>query len=592
MKHNSFFNKIFLGYVVTIFFITIALFFTAFNVFKNYNHTKVSEFLFSYVNCIKIQIEKNDRFLNDLRESNHLPITSAPSNSYLSLQSFLKEFDNEGKIRVTLINTNGIVLADTHKSKDLMNNHKDRPEISGAFGGVIKEVVRLSPTLGKEMLYVAYPIGSYSTIGVIRVSMEINQIKSDLREFLVQIFIITLLAMCIALFVSFLITRKLFQPVQTLIELTRSVIANKNFSITAPPASTPEIQELSDAFTTMCGEVKTLLHKTNEEKEDMAVLVTSIREAILVVGENGKIIQSNFAFQKMIMQYHIKRKKIRKVFTNPEIYNLIREGLKIRKDFEKEFEFNGSLYLVKVAHLYYKKSAAFVFYDITKDKKLAEEKKMFVSNVSHELKTPLTSIAGYTETLLLKEGDAEKIQFLKIIERNAMRMSGMVNDLLSLAQVEEDKIRWNFTKFPLKELIQTVKMSLDSQVQSKGLNLQLKIEENLELRGDTFLIEQLVRNLIENAIRYSDKGTITITAEKSGDRVTFSVSDEGIGIPQSEIPHLFERFYVVDKSRSRERGGTGLGLSIVNHICKIHKAECHVESEMGKGTVVSVRFRA
>ena len=258
---------------------------------------------------------------------------------------------------------------------------------------------------------------------------------------------------------------------------------------------------------------------------------------------------------------------------------ILKEANKILPNVPKE--------LLKEKH----KEIVITFHEITEIKKTEKFKKDFISNVSHELRTPLTAIKGFIETLLETAKDENK-RYLKIIERQTDRLINIVKDLLKLSELEdigEGKIEISSSKVDLKKLINGVFSIYEKEIKNKGLKSVVKIDKNVpKIKADPFKLEQLFINLIENAIKYTEKGEIRITAKKEDKSVVIEVSDTGTGIARKHLSRIFERFYVVDKSRSKELGGTGLGLSIVKHIVQLHNGEINIESTIGKGTKFTI----
>jgi two-component system phosphate regulon sensor histidine kinase PhoR len=229
-----------------------------------------------------------------------------------------------------------------------------------------------------------------------------------------------------------------------------------------------------------------------------------------------------------------------------------------------------------------------IFYDITEIKNIERVKKDFVTNVSHEIRTPLTAIKGYAETLRKEVETAPGKKYLEIIERNADRLINIVGDLLLLSSLEE-KAALELEDIDLKVLLENIIKIFDQKLKDKQLSLVINAKEDLPLiKADFFKLEQLLVNLLDNAVKYTDLGEITVSVDVQDKRARIQVKDTGIGIPRDDIPRIFERFYVVDKSRSRKSGGTGLGLSIVKHIVLLHHGTINIESALGKGTSVTV----
>jgi len=230
------------------------------------------------------------------------------------------------------------------------------------------------------------------------------------------------------------------------------------------------------------------------------------------------------------------------------------------------------------------------FHDVTEEKRVEAIKRDFVANVSHELRTPLASIKGYAETLLDGALDDKKTlkNFLTIIDRHANRMTALIEDLLTLSMLESHQMPMSFEPLDIKGLINSIIQGFEKQAKDKGIKLITDIGKEIpKIPADKDRLEQVIVNLVDNAIKYTNNGTVKIFVRKSDNMLQIDVEDTGIGIPEKDIPRIFERFYRVDKGRSRELGGTGLGLAIVKHIIQGHNGKIWVKSELGKGSVFS-----
>jgi len=244
---------------------------------------------------------------------------------------------------------------------------------------------------------------------------------------------------------------------------------------------------------------------------------------------------------------------------------------------------------VSAAYLPSQNETVLVFHDITGIKNLERIKKDFVVNVSHELRTPLTAIKGYAETI--EETDTENLKYLEIIKRHTDRLINIVEDLLVLSELEEKELISMGDTFHLESVIDQVLKMFEGKLKTKNLKLSLEVQKDLPpVRGDLMKMEQVLINLVDNAIKYTEKGQITISLRMRDGSIELKVKDTGIGIPAEHLPRIFERFYTVDKSHSRRVGGTGLGLSIVKHIVHLHGGSINVESEPGMGSTFTIRY--
>ena len=236
-------------------------------------------------------------------------------------------------------------------------------------------------------------------------------------------------------------------------------------------------------------------------------------------------------------------------------------------------------------------SYVLVFHDITADAQLESIKSELATNASHELRTPLTAIKGYLETFEEENSETQK-SFIQIIRRNVDRISNLVSDLLLISRLEAPEPRFSREKVDLPSIAGDVMKLIERLSQDKDIELKMDIPAGIAINGDPFLLEQLLINLLDNAVKYTEQGEVTLRARQAGERVTIQVMDTGMGIPKENLSRIFERFYRVDKARSRQLGGTGLGLSIVKHIVQLHDGEIGIESHPGRGTVFTIHLPA
>jgi len=267
----------------------------------------------------------------------------------------------------------------------------------------------------------------------------------------------------------------------------------------------------------------------------------------------------------------------------------VSELVEKKKGFTAEIELSEKYYLCTGTYIDKKNKSVLIFHDITRSRKLTQVKKDLIDNISHELRTPLTSIKGYTETM---EGatDKEREKYIQIIKRNTERLINMVDDLLSLSELEDKGGKMQIEKVNLEEIMENMRKIFEPAIKEKQLRLNFNIQPDIpEIEADSYKIEQMLINLIDNAIKYTEKGEINILVElTTASKVKIEVADTGIGIKKEELNSIFERFYVVNRARSRQYGGTGLGLSIVKHIVMLHKGKIEIDSQFGVGTRLAV----
>jgi two-component system phosphate regulon sensor histidine kinase PhoR len=276
------------------------------------------------------------------------------------------------------------------------------------------------------------------------------------------------------------------------------------------------------------------------------------------------------------------------VLREPNFSDLIKKVQQEKRSRTEELSLDEKSYLCSATYLDSRGETVITLHDITEVKKVEKIKKDFIMNISHELRTPLTAIKGFVETLE-EEVDRDKRHYLEIIKRHTDRLINIVKDLLILSELEEKETKLEVEEVDVAALVKDIMKIFEQKLKDKRLEVEVKVEEKIpSVKGDPFKLEQMFINLIDNAVKYTEKGKITIAVERKEDRIAIEVKDTGIGIPREHISRVFERFYVVDKSRSKRLGGTGLGLSIVKHIALLHGGEVAVESDPGKGTSFTV----
>ncbi|OGF68081.1 MAG: hypothetical protein A2Y62_05525 [Candidatus Fischerbacteria bacterium RBG_13_37_8] len=527
----------------------------------------------------------------------NLELTLIPSiipylekNDYQYLDSLVKNTGQQIKTRITIINIDGIVLADSQKDPHTMENHKNRPEISAALENTAGTSLRFSSTVHEEMLYVALPIHKNNEIiAVIRTSLylkDINNLISKLQNKILHIFIVLIIISFIA---AIIISRSLSNPIEE-ITFASQEVAKGNFDTRIHLKDKNELKELADNFNYMTAHIKNLFDELSHQKEELNSIISSLQESLMVINRKGKIVLCNESFKKIVNTPDVEQKHYFEVFREPEFNELIKQVWERKLNISAEIEFNDRIYLCSAAPLALRNEAVFILHDITDVYSLKKMKKDLIANASHELRTPLTAIKGFLETLE-QETSPEQQHYIDVIKKHTDRLIKIVQDLLSLSCLEDKTISRESEKILIAPLIEKILPLFQDAAANKNLVFQYKAEANLPpITGDSFQLEQLFINLIENAVNYTEQGTISINATRENHSIKIEISDTGIGIPDEDLSRIFERFYVVDKSRSRKTGGTGLGLSIVKHIVLMHNGTIHVESKQGKGSTFLIRL--
>ncbi len=505
------------------------------------------------------------------------------------LDTLVKRLGKEMDTRITIIDLQGVVLADSEKDPRFMENHKTRPEVVQALRDSVGTSLRLSTTVKEEMLYVAMPIEKNGKIsGVVRTSLFLSDINSLLNSLKINLAQIALVLIGICLLGALFFARSFAKPIRELSDASQK-LASGDFDVRVFLKNKDELKGLASSFNYMADQINRLFTELSGQKEQLQSIISSLEEALLVLDKKGKILLSNESFKKVVQSNLTEGRFYWEVVREPALGDLIRKVRDEKRNLVGEIALADKTFLCSVSPLRSREETVVVLHDVTQVRALEKVKRDFVVNVSHELRTPLTAIKGFAETLE-EEADEKVRGYVDVIKRHTDRLINIIRDLLLLSELEEKGTGLETKEVNLKELIEGILPIFDHRLKEKGLELRLETKENHPIiKADPFRLEQMFINLMDNAIKYTEKGGISILLKKKGTRLlTIEITDTGIGIPQEHLSRIFERFYVVDKSRSRRSGGTGLGLSIVKHIVLLHSGTIEVESSLGSGTRFSI----
>jgi two-component system phosphate regulon sensor histidine kinase PhoR len=568
---RSFFSKIFIGYLLIIFALSSLILILSLKTVREFYRDTLTDHLKTLGCTLNSEVEG---LLGTGRAN--------------QLDGFIKKLGGKIHTRVTVIATDGTVLADSEENIQSMENHSHRPEVVEALQGKTGKSIRFSSTANRDMLYVAVPIEKDGTItGVIRTSLFLGDIDSLLTKLNYHVAGISLGIVLIALLAAFLISNSVVRPIKDLTLAARKV-ASGDFSVRVFLKTKDELRVLADSFNRMNEEMEKMFSELGQQKEELKSIIDSLQEGLLVLDKQGRVIGSNESFRKIIGNQSVEGKFYWEIMRNPKLAELLRKAGIEKRNFTEELTLGNRIFMCSVTPLKGGEETVSIFHDITEIKNIEKIKKDFVTNVSHELRTPLTAIKGYAETLRKEVDTAPGKKYLEIVERNTDRLTNIVNDLLLLSSLEEKAVL-ELEDVDLRGFLENVIRIFDQRLKDKQLSLVIDVREGLPpIKADRFKLEQMLVNLLDNAVKYTDRGEITVSTDIDDKRVRIQIRDTGIGIPRDDIPRIFERFYVVDKSRSRKSGGTGLGLSIVKHIVLLHHGTIDIESALGKGTSVTV----
>ena len=544
----------------------------------------------SFAGIRQFYIESATRDLKNLGvaiETSATPLIT--EKNYKALDSLVKRIGKEIRTRITIISPDGTVLADSEADPRRMENHGTRTEIAQALEGRTGRFLRLSGTLKEEMLYVALPMNAgNATIGVVRLSLFLKEMNQALNQLKARIGIITLVILCVALAAALFFSRGLSRPIRELSEASRRV-ADQDFDVRVFLKNRDEIRDLADSFNSMVAQIRTLFAELTHQKGELTSIISSLQEGLLVLDRDDRVLLCNDSFRKIISDGVIEGRFFWEVFREPRFDEMIRRVRTAGQNLMEEIEFRKKVYLCSATFLESEAEIVMVFHDITRIKNVERMKTDFVLNVSHELRTPLTAIKGFAETLQEEVTEEQAAHYVSIIRRNTDRLINIINDLLSISELEAPGVDRQLNRVDLRDLVGHVIKTFDQRVRQKNLYLRLETTEGLPvIQGDSFRLEQMFINLIDNAVKYSEKGGINVILAPDKQGVSITVKDTGIGIAQEHLARIFERFYVADKSRSRKLGGTGLGLSIVKHVVMMHKGTIEVESALGVGSTFTI----
>lgn len=502
------------------------------------------------------------------------------------LLSLYKFKDN--LVRFTVINKEGEVIFDNEITK--LDNHNNRQEIIDAFKNGSGSSVRYSESLSTNMVYVATKIDDNT---VIRSSVPVNSIRVFTSGTLKYYIAIILLVFVLSLFLAVKLVKIIVYPINELQKVT-SKIENGDLNKRAIIYNYDEIGFLAQTFNNIADQLEIRIIDSLDKKNKLEAILESMESGVIAIDNNENIILINSYSQKL---FDLKEdnigKKISDCIIDYDLINFIREIPEIgTKEIKLFHPIERGLRVKKSPIINYLNNSigiVITVQDITDIKRLENMRSEFVANVSHELKTPLTSIKGFSETLRYVDDSETKNKFLDIIDKESERLTNLINDILILSNIENiHKMESEY--FNPGDVIENVLDMVKSQAYKKSIIIKYNDCFNSEILGSKDKFHQLAVNLIENAIKYSNEnGVVKIDLTLEEQYFVFKVKDNGIGIPKNDIPRIFERFYRVDKSRSTR--GTGLGLAIVKHIVKLFNGEISVKSKVGRGSTFTVKIK-
>lgn len=522
-------------------------------------------------------------------EERIIDVANIYAENYTSSDKVVKNVPKD--YRVTVIDKSGKVLSDSETADvSNMENHIDRKEIVAALHGKPVAVTRRSDTTNKDMVYSAVKVDlSADDYVFVRVSTPVDSVNLYATSTILPNFYVLIAAIIAAVILSVVLTKSLVKPMA---EIKNSLIAlnNGTFTPSTPSEKDPEINKMMSEINDIGEKLSDTITTVSEDNKKLDYILNNVSDGIVVITTDGNIEVMN---DNAKLVFDVKNDAISSNYTvlsaNEKFISAVSDAVDER--INKVFEFTTAahdVYLTSIRCLD-GGMTIIVLSDITAVKHGEEIRSEFFANASHELKTPLTAIKGFNDVIGMKSKDGDIKTLSAKIDKEVNRVVSLIDDMLNLSKLET-------TKTPIVEKVDIVAVAYDAEesisalARAKNVNIEISGEGTVEMEKDHAY--ELVKNLMENAVRYNeDGGHVFVTVDEKAGKVTLKVKDDGIGIDEENQSRIFERFYRVNKSRSRETGGTGLGLSIVKHVAELYGAKLTLSSTLGAGTEITVSFK-
>jgi len=514
-------------------------------------------------------------------------------------QSFVNSAYLAENLRLTVVAEDGTVLGDSHTDIRGVDNHNNRPEIRMARNLGAGEAKRYSDTLGQEYQYTA--VLHAPSQQVLRVSMAVSNIKEQAFASYLRVTIFTVFILCISLFLSYSQAQTISRMLNSL-RLTAQDYAHGDFSRSLCLTGFKEALALSQAVNAMGIQLKQKIQQLTSEKEKSQAMLNHMSEPVMNLNHQLQILEVNQATQFMagLTAEDCKGKNLIQIFRSRELCEIAERAIEEEKNQSRliHWKEEGRYLQVHVGLLRHENeeevpSLLMVMSDVSEIKQLELMRKDFVGNVSHELRTPVTSILGFADTLLMhRQFSEDKLdEFIQIIRKQGQRLALIIEDLLTLSSLEDEHRPILKEKLSAQKMIASVLKVCNYKAEEASIEIKVELCSHDSFQSHKGLVEQAMINYLENAIKYSPRGTeVLISSEVKDSSLVFHVIDQGPGIPLDQQSRIFERFYRVDKARSRDIGGTGLGLSIVKHISQKMGGSVGLFSKPGQGCDFYISF--
>jgi two-component system, OmpR family, phosphate regulon sensor histidine kinase PhoR len=502
--------------------------------------------------------------------------------------------------RVTLIDRQGVVLADSQHDPETMENHAQRPEIRQAYAGEVGSSIRHSATLDRDLCYLAVPAHYGGQPGyVLRLALPLEDLDAATRAVHLRILEASLAAALVALALAYLFSRSFSARIRRLQCFAENLVEDDRARGPLPTGD-DELGALGRSLEQAAGRLRRLVDRLSLESARREAILSSMVEGVLAVDGDLRVTFCNDSFGRLIGAPNPipERVTLVELVRDPALIEMISSVLRSGQSRKQRLHLpaaEGHSFEVQVTPLAATsgRGAIAILHDITDLERLERVRKDFVANVSHELRTPLTAIRGYAETLLegALEDKENNRRFIEIIKTHAIRLGLIARDLLILSELEAGQGPVEPERISVRAAVHSALRTVEPEARAREVNVIPEALEDVEVAGSRVRLEQALVNLLDNALKFNRPGgEVRVASRQTDGYARISISDTGIGIPSEDLARIFERFYRVDKARSREVGGTGLGLSIVKHIVERMKGTIEVESRLGKGSTFTVQL--
>jgi two-component system phosphate regulon sensor histidine kinase PhoR len=587
IKRKTLFWKLYPSFLIISFISLFAIVMIALWSFKSFHYEERSEDLEIRAKILSLEFSRLIR-----------------SENFSAIQNQSHKLGNDASTRITIILPSGKVVGDNRKDPKAMDNHINRPEVEQAIRLGKGLSIRYGHTLSIDSMYFAMPIiYQGDIIAIIRTSTPLDTLQNTLWSIYYKVSVGFFILIIITAVASWWMSKSLVRPLEVM-KVQAQRLAKGDFSSRVQLSSKDslESEQLGQAFNDIAIQLNQRIEIILNQRNEQEAVFSSMVEGVIAIDNSENILRINQAAYNIlrISEKNIEGENLHNIIENEELRNLILFALQQDTPVGQEIEIHQNVEQVLFAQsaplldIHKSKCGTLVvFNDITKLKEFELQRKEFVANVSHELRTPLTAIQGLSETLIEFPNlpDDKRANFIGVIHTHSIRLEGIIENLLTLSKIEKeteiDEI--DFTEESITVALSNAIFLCKDKALKRNINIILNNAEDITFSHNSSLIEQAIINLLNNAIKYSDGDSeIKITVKSQEQNIIISIEDKGRGIPEEHLSRLFERFYRVDKARSRELGGTGLGLSIVKHIALAHKGTINVESEINKGSIFSL----